>query len=138
MKVEQAMHRGVTWCTPDTPLQEVAQLLSDHDVGAIPVGENDHLIGMVTDRDIVCRAVAAGADMSRLTARDVMSDGVEYCFADDNMEEAITHMEQMQVRRLPVINGAKRMVGMLSMGDISHSVNQDACARYASAVSAHH
>ncbi|MFD1215703.1 CBS domain-containing protein [Microbulbifer celer] len=138
MKVEQAMHRGVTWCPPETPLREVAEMLRDHDVGVIPVGENDKLIGMVTDRDIVCRGVAEGSDLSGLTARDVMSDGVEFCFADDNMEEAIAHMAREKVRRLPVVNGAKRMVGMLSMGDISHGANDEECTRYASAVSAHH
>ncbi|WP_160152509.1 CBS domain-containing protein [Microbulbifer sp. ALW1] len=138
MKVEQAMHRGVTWCSPDTPLQEVAQLLRDHDVGAIPVGENDRLIGMVTDRDIACRAVAEGWDLRNKCARDVMTENIEYCYADENMEQAIEHMEHMQIRRLPVVDGARRMVGMLSMGDISHSVNDDSCHRYAAAVSAHH
>ncbi|HEY8568763.1 CBS domain-containing protein [Microbulbifer sp.] len=138
MKVEQAMHRGVTWCTPDTPLWKVAQLLRDHDVGAIPVGENDRLIGMVTDRDIVCRGLAEGGDMREMTAGDVMTEGIEYCYADENMQEAIDHMEQMHIRRLPVIDGAHRMVGMLSMGDIAHAVNDESCQRYATAVSAHH
>ncbi|WP_226704007.1 CBS domain-containing protein [Microbulbifer elongatus] len=138
MKVEQAMHRGVTWCSPDTSLQEVAQLLRDHDVGAIPVGENDRLIGMVTDRDITCRAVAEGWDLGSKCARDVMTEHIEYCYADENMEQAIDHMQASQIRRLPVVDGAKRMVGMLSMGDISHSVNDDSCQRYAAAVSAHH
>lgn len=138
MKVEQAMHRGVTWCSPDTSLQEVAQLLRDHDVGAIPVGENDRLIGMVTDRDIACRAVAEGWDLDSKCARDVMTEHIEYCYADENMEEAIDHMQASKIRRLPVVDGAKRMVGMLSMGDISHSMNDDSCHRYAAAVSAHH
>ncbi|WGL16136.1 CBS domain-containing protein [Microbulbifer bruguierae] len=138
MKVEQAMHRGVTWCAPDTPLTEVAKLLRDHDVGAIPVGKNDRLIGMVTDRDIVCRAIAEGQDLKNLCARDVMTEDIEYCYADENMEQAIEHMELMQIRRMPVIDGARRMIGMLSMGDISHSMNDESCHRYAAAVSAHH
>lgn len=138
MKVEQAMHRGVTWCTPDTPLTEVARLLRDHDVGSIPVGENDRLIGMVTDRDIVCRAVASNHDLGSLCARDVMTENIEYCYADENMQQAIEHMEQMQIRRMPVIDGERRMVGMLSMGDVAHAVNDECCQRYAAAVSAHH
>jgi CBS domain-containing protein len=138
VKVEQAMHRGVTWCAPDTPLWKVAQLLRDHDVGAIPVGENDRLIGMVTDRDIVCRGLAEGGDMREMTAQDVMTTGIEYCYADENMEQAIDHMQQRQIRRMPVIDGARRMVGMLSMGDIAHAVNDESCQRYAAGVSAHH
>ena len=138
MKVEQAMHRGVTWCAPDTPLWKVAQLLRDHDVGAIPIGENDRLIGMVTDRDIVCRGLAEGGDLREMTAQDVMSEGIEFCFADDNMQDAVSHMEEKQIRRLAVIDGAKRMVGMLSMGDISHAMNDSDIQEYAAAVSAHH
>lgn len=138
MKVEQAMHRGVTWCTPDMPLMEVAQLLRDHDVGAIPVGEDDRLIGMVTDRDITCRGVAGGWDMRTLCARDVMTENIEYCYADENMEQALAHMEQMQVRRMPVLDGERRMVGILSMGDITHAMNDDNCHQFAAAVSAHH
>jgi len=138
VKVEQAMHRGVTWCSPDTPLAEVARLLRDHDVGAIPVGENDRLIGMVTDRDIVNRAVAEGWDIQERCARDVMTENIEYCFADENMEQAIDHMEQMQIRRLPVVDGARRMIGMLSMGDITHGMDDASSHRYTAAVSAHH
>ncbi|WP_226663566.1 CBS domain-containing protein [Microbulbifer aggregans] len=138
MKVEQAMHRGVTWCSPDTPLWKVAQLLRDHDVGAIPVGEDDRLIGMVTDRDIVCRGLAEGIDIREMTAEDVMTSGIEYCYADEHIEEAIAHLEEMKIRRMPVIDGAKRMVGMLSMGDIAHAVNDSTCHEYAAAVSAHH
>ncbi|HZD25404.1 MAG TPA: CBS domain-containing protein, partial [Alphaproteobacteria bacterium] len=79
MKVEQAMHRGVDWCEPGTSLTEIARIMRDDDVGAVPIGENDRLVGMVTDRDIVCRALADGKDLTSLAARDVMTEGIVYC-----------------------------------------------------------
>src|SRR5947207_15756953 len=74
MKVKDAMHKGVDWVGPDTPVTELAKLMRDHDVGAIPIGENDHLVGMVTDRDIVCKGLAQdNFDALSATARDVMT-----------------------------------------------------------------
>ena len=75
MNVQEVMHAGVTWVGPDTPVTQVAKMMRDNDIGAIPIGENDRLVGMVTDRDIVCRGVAGGADMTNLTARDIMKIG---------------------------------------------------------------
>src|SRR3546814_3567426 len=75
MNVKQAMHAGVDWCAPDTPLSDIARVMRDADVGAVPIGENDRLIGMVTDRDIVCRGCADGRDPTAMTARDVMTSG---------------------------------------------------------------
>ncbi len=138
MKVKQAMHRGVEWCGPDTPLIELARLLRDNDIGAVPIGDNDRLIGIVTDRDIVCRALAEGRDLSRTTARDVMTEGIAYCTEDEGIEAAIHLMEKQKLRRLPVINKSKRMVGMLSLGDLSHSVPHELLGEFAEAVSAHH
>lgn len=138
MKVREAMHRKVTWCSPDTSIVELAKLMREQDIGSIPIGENDKLIGMVTDRDICCRAVAEGRDLSSVTARDVMSAGIAYVWEDDDMNEAIHKMEEHQLRRMPVISGDKRMVGMLSMGDVSHSVSYDRCGEFAQSVSAPH
>jgi CBS domain-containing protein len=132
------MHEGATWCTPDTSVQEVAQLLRDEDIGALPVGENDKLIGMVTDRDICCRGVASGQDISSLTARDVMTEGIYYVQEDDDLEEAMDLMERRQVRRAPVINAKKRLVGILSLGDISHAASRQQTATFTESVSAHH
>ncbi|SDJ94473.1 CBS domain-containing protein [Microbulbifer yueqingensis] len=137
MKVREAMHEGVTWCSPDTPLSEVAKILRDEDIGAVPIGENDRLIGMVTDRDITCRGVVEG-DLSSLTARDVMTEGIEWCWAEDDMHEALHKMESLQLRRIPVMNEEKRLVGILSLGDISHALGANECAEFASSVSAHH
>src|SRR5215468_2578916 len=103
MKVKDVMHQGAEWIAPQTPLADVARKMRDLDVGAMPVGENDRLIGMVTDRDIACRGVADGKAIAQLTARDVMSKGVIYCRDDEELEDAMRIMEQRQVRRLPVI-----------------------------------
>lgn len=138
MKVKQAMHRGVNWCGINTPLIEVAQILLNLDVGAVPVSDNDQIVGIVTDRDIVCRAVAKGKTLSSMTAGDVMSRQIKFCTPEDEMEHALRRMEHAKVRRLPVLNSDKRLVGMLSMGDISHKMNSSDCAQYISAISAPH
>lgn len=137
-KVSQAMHQGAEWCSPDTLVSNVAKIMQENDVGAVPIGENDKLIGMVTDRDITCRAVAAGADLSKTTARDVMTEGIIYCTEDEDLEDAVHLMEDKQIRRLPVINKDKRMVGMLSLGDLSHSVSHELSGELLEDVSAHH
>jgi CBS domain-containing protein len=138
MKVKDAMHKGVEWVAPQEPVADVAKKMRDLDIGAIPVGENDRLIGMVTDRDIACRGVANGGDCARLTARDVMSKGILYCNETEELEDAMRIMEQKQVRRLPVINDRKRMVGMLSLGDIAHAASHELSGEVTAAVSAHH
>ena len=139
MKVKEAMHSGVDWVNPDTPITELAKLMRDHDVGAIPIGENDRLVGMVTDRDIVCKGlVQDDFDASRATARDVMTANIHCCREDDDLAKAVRHMRELQVRRLPVINKNKRMVGMLSLGDVSHSAPGDLLFECVRSVSAHH
>jgi CBS domain-containing protein len=138
MKVKKAMHNGAVWLSPDTPLPDLAKMMHDQDIGAIPIGENDRLIGMVTDRDIVCRAVAKGKDPTKLTARDVMTKGISYCQTEHDLEEALKLMEKQKIRRLPVIDENKRLVGMLSLGDISHVAAKDITAGVVKAVSSHH
>ena len=139
MKVKEAMHKGVEWVGPDTPVVELAKMMRKHDIGAIPIGEDDRLIGMVTDRDIVCKGLALDRfDMERATARDVMSRGILYCNETEDLEDALRIMEQKQVRRLPVINDKKRMVGMLSLGDIAHAASHELSGEVTAAVSAHH
>jgi CBS domain-containing protein len=139
MKVREVMHKGVEWVAPDTPIDELARLMRARDIGAVPIGENDRLIGMVTDRDIVCKGVARdGFDLQRTTARDVMTPGIHCCREDDDLAKAVKHMEGLNVRRLPVINKSKRMVGILSLGDISHSAPNDLLTECVKSVSAHH
>ena len=139
MKVKDAMHKGVEWVGPETPISELAKLMRKNDIGAIPIGENDKLIGMVTDRDIVCNGVAAdGFDARKSTARDVMTPGIHCCREDDDLAKAVEHMEQLRLRRLPVINNSKRMVGILSLGDVSHAAQRDLLSECVKSVSAHH
>ncbi|MGH6734677.1 MAG: CBS domain-containing protein [Methyloceanibacter sp.] len=139
MKVKSAMHKGVDWVGPDTPLTDIAKLMLQHDIGAIPIGENDQLIGMVTDRDIVCKGLARnGFDARRATAREVMTPGIHCCREDDDLAKAVHHMEELKIRRLPVINQSKRMVGILSLGDISHAAPSDLLTECVKSVSAHH
>ena len=139
MKVKDVMHRGVDWVGPDTPIIELAKLMRQHDVGSIPIGENDKLVGMVTDRDIVCKGLARdGFDLRKATARDVMTEGIHCCREDDDLAKAVRHMETLKVRRLPVINKNKRMVGILSLGDVSSTASTDLLSELAKSISAHH
>jgi CBS domain-containing protein len=139
MKVKDAMHKGVDWVSPDTPVTELAKLMREHDIGAIPIGENDRLIGMVTDRDIVCKGLAQdGFDMRGATALDVMTQGIHCCREDDDLAKAVRRMEMLRVRRLPVINKSKRMVGILSLGDVSHSAPGNLLSECVKGVAGHH
>ena len=139
MKVKDAMHKGVDWVSPDTPVTELAKLMRDHDVGAIPIGDNDRLVGMVTDRDIVCKGLAQdNFDAHDATARDVMTAEIHCCREDDDLAKAVRHMEELKVRRLPVINKNKRMIGILSLGDVSGLASSDLLSEYVKSVSAHH
>ena len=138
MKVKEVMHDGVTWVSPQTPILELAKKMQTGDVGSIPVGENDRLVGMVTDRDIVCRGLAGGKDPSTLTVRDVMTTGIVYCQADDDVATAIDTMKSKKIRRLTVLDANKRMVGMLSLGDLSDKAGPTQCADVMRAVSSDH
>jgi CBS domain-containing protein len=111
--------------------------MRDKDIGCVPIGDNDRLVGMVTDRDITCRAVAAGGDFNKMTARDVMTKSIIFCQETAELADAVRIMEQKQVRRLPVINDKKRLVGMLSIGDLAHK-SRAMSAEVLAAVSAHH
>jgi CBS domain-containing protein len=138
MKVKEAMHKGAVWVPPSTPVSELARLMRDEDIGAIPIGENDKLVGMVTDRDITTRGVASGKDLSKLTARDVMTGSIRYCLTEQNVEDAARSMRTNKVRRLPVINDRKRLVGMLALGDICAKAGHDLSGELIHGVSAHH
>jgi CBS domain-containing protein len=139
MKVKDAMHKGVDWVSPDTPVADLAKLMREHDIGAVPIGENDRLIGMVTDRDIVCKGLARdGFDPSRTTARQVMTPGIHCCREDDDLAKAVRHMEDLKIRRLPVINKNNRMVGMLALGDVGKAAPSDVLTECVKSISGHH
>jgi len=115
-KVADVMSRNVQLASPNDTLEEIAKRMAMEDLGFLPVGENDRLVGMITDRDIVARAVALGRD-GQSRVRDAMTEDVKYCFEDDSIEDAIQSMSDMQVRRLPVVNRNKRLVGIFSLAD---------------------
>ena len=124
MRIQEIMSRSVQLTAPDTTIGEAARKMRDEGVGALPVGENDRLIGMVTDRDIVIRGVADGRD--RASVRDVMSKGIIYCYEDDDIAKAAESMSRHQVRRLPVINRDKRLVGVIALADLGRKSSEQA------------
>jgi CBS domain-containing protein len=117
MKVRECMSRGVRLCSPDDKLQDVARTMQEADTGALPVGENDRLVGMITDRDIVVRIVADGKSPDTLV-RDAMTREIHFVFEDEDLDSASSKMSRLKIRRLPVLNRDKRMVGILSLGDV--------------------
>jgi len=138
MKVKEVMHKGATWVEARTPVKKIANMMAKQDIGAIPVGDKDRLIGMVTDRDLCCRALGNSGKAAKMTARDVMTGPILYCKEDEDVQAAIRTMKKSKVRRLPVIDAKKRLVGMLSLGDISSKMGTAASAGTLKAVAAHH
>jgi CBS domain-containing protein len=138
MKVKDVMHRGVEWVEPETPITEIARKMRDEDIGAVPVGENDRLVGMVTDRDIVTRGLASVRNCLELVARDVMTKPIVYARADEDVDDALHIMVKNRIRRLPVIDENKRMAGILSLGDICEKAGRDLAGEVMRSVSAHH
>jgi len=122
MRVSEAMTRQVKICTPGQSIREVAKTMAEIDAGAMPVGENDRLIGMITDRDIAIRGVAQGKGPDT-PVREVMSEHVEYCYDDEDLGRVAEGMANVRVRRLPVVNREKRLVGILSLGDVARKVD---------------
>jgi len=118
MKIADCMSRDVQTVTPDQPIREAAQFMLRADAGSMPVLEDDRLIGMVTDRDIAVRAVAKGLGPDT-KIRDVMSQEVMYCFDDEDLEDAALNMGGVKVRRLPVLNRDKRLVGIIAISDLA-------------------
>jgi CBS domain-containing protein len=121
MKIIEIMTREPELIGPEVSIKDAAKRMKDEDIGALPVGENDRLIGMVTDRDIATRGVAEGRAPETTPVRDVMSEKVAYCFEDDDIEDAARSMAEHQVRRLPILNRDKRLTGIVSLGDIAQT-----------------
>jgi CBS domain-containing protein len=121
MKISEIMTRDPELIDPTASIRDAARRMKDEDIGALPIGENDRLIGMVTDRDIAIRAVAEDRDPNSTTVRDVMSAKVFYCFEDDDVEDAARCMAENQVRRLPILNRDKRLTGIVALADIAQS-----------------
>jgi len=119
MQISEIMSRDVAIAAPGDSVQKVAQKMAEIDAGIIPVGEKDRLVGMISDRDIVLRAVAKGKAPGKCTARDVMSPDIKYCYEDEKLEDAARNMATLQVKRLPVLNRDKRLMGIISLGDLA-------------------
>ena len=128
MRVSEAMSRDVRIANPEQTIGEAARIMSEIDVGALPVGENDRLVGMITDRDIAVRAVAADKPPTT-KVRDVMSREVLYCYEDQDLDELAINMGDEQVRRMPVVNRDKRLVGIVSVGDLAQTGNATTTGR---------
>ena len=118
MRVSDAMTAAVRITQPQQTIAEAARTMADIDAGVLPVADGDRLVGMVTDRDIAIRAVALGKN-PQTPVQEVMSKEVLYCFADEDLDEVVQNMADMKVRRMPVLSRDKRMVGILSLGDVA-------------------
>lgn len=117
--VQEIMTRNVEVVRPDAPVREAAEKMRSLDVGSLPVCDGERLVGMVTDRDITIRATADGRDPVKTAVSDVMTPDIVYCFEDQNVTEVAELMENRQIRRLPIISREKRLVGIVSLGDLA-------------------
>lgn len=118
MQIREAMTKEVRIVSPEERICDAARIMAECDVGSVPVGENDRLVGMVTDRDITIRAVAAGKS-PETKVREVMSEDVKYCFEDDEIDSVARNMADVQLHRLVVLNQDKRLVGIVALADIA-------------------
>ena len=134
MRVSEAMTREVRVANPGQTIRDVAKIMAEIDAGAIPVGENDRLVGMITDRDIAIRAVARGKGPDT-PVREVMSGELKYCFEDEELERVAKNMGDIQVRRLPVMNRDKRLVGIVSLADIAQNEDTETTGETTAGVS---
>jgi CBS domain-containing protein len=121
MKISEIMTTNPELIDPSASIRDAAKRMKDDDIGALPVGENDRLIGMVTDRDIAVRGVAEDRAPETTTVRDVMSEKIFYCFEDDDIEDAARCMAENQIRRVPILNREKRLTGIVSLADIAQT-----------------
>lgn len=136
MKAKEIMTKGPDFLPPTATLKEAADFMKKHDCGFVPIGENDRLIGAVTDRDLAIRGIAAGKDPNKTQIRDVLSKGIHFCLEEDSIEKVIKQMEDLQIRRIVVLSDQKRMTGIISLGDIAKRLhNAELCAELTETVS---
>src|SRR5207247_3395456 len=128
MKTQEIMTRKVQLAEPTLPIAKAAQKMRDLNIGFLPICENDKLIGTLTDRDITIQSVAQGRDPRLASVREIMSQQVFYCYEDDDIEHAAEHMKEREVRRLVILNREKRLVGVLSLGDIARASGEQQLA----------
>jgi CBS domain-containing protein len=128
MQIQQIMSKSVEYIGADTPISTAAQKMRDKDIGFVPICDNDRLVGTITDRDIVIRAVAQGRDPRTTPVREVMTQEVFYCYSDENVEHVGEVMRENEVRRMLILNRQKRLVGVISLGDIAKASGQTSLA----------
>jgi len=119
MKISECMTQDVSLISPNDTIERAAQIMGSADTGVLPVSDGDRLVGMITDRDIAIRGVAEGCSPSARVG-DIMSREVKYCFDDAEADEVLGNMAEIQVRRMPVVNHDKRLVGIISLSDLDH------------------
>jgi CBS domain-containing protein len=124
MKVRDIMSKNLAMVNPSSTLTEAAQLMQKHNIGAIPVCDQNGLVGIVTDRDIVVRNIANGGNTQNSTVKDVMTPNVTTAYPDMDVDDATRIMSQQQIRRLPVVDN-NRLIGMLALGDIAANPRTD-------------
>jgi CBS domain-containing protein len=125
MQIKEIMTREVTVVPPDATVWDAAEKMKQLDVGSLPVCDGERLLGMITDRDITVRATAEARDPATTCVRDVMTEQVFWCFDDQSIEEAAETMERAQIRRLPIVNRDKRLVGIVSLGDLAVDTGEE-------------
>lgn len=123
MKIAECMTADPCMVRPDDTVRTAAALMAESDTGAVLVGENDHLVGMVTDRDIALRAIGAGQGPECMV-KDVMTRKIRYCYQDEDLEKVARNMGELQLRRLPVLDRQKRLVGTISIGDLAKAADR--------------
>jgi len=133
--ISEIMSDQVTYVGPQATVAEAARLMRDKDFGALPIADDDRLVGMLTDRDISIRVVADGKDPTTTTVREAMTPEVRYCFDDQTVEEIARNMGAQKVRRLPVMNRDKRLVGIVALGDLSKVASPQTTAESLSEIS---
>src|SRR5918996_6161957 len=134
MRVSEAMTREVRVASPGQSIREVAKIMDEINAGSLPVGDNDRLVGMITDRDIAIRGVAQGKGPDT-PVREVMSSEVKYCYDDEDLEHVAENMGDIKVRRLPVVNRDKRLVGIVALGDLARAEDKKTVAKAVKEVS---
>ncbi len=120
-QIKDVMTQQYKWIAPNASLVEAATQMQEYDTGFLPVAENDRMIGAITDRDIVARSVSQGQNPQNQQVRDVMTPKIMYCFDDQSVDDVCQNMAEIKVRRLPVVNRDKRLVGVVSLGDLAQS-----------------
>ena len=129
MKIKDIMSKDVEVVSPDARLHEIASKMQKRDCGCVIVVKDDRLVGMITDRDIAVRCIANAHDPASTTAEKIMSPEILYCMDTDDADDVAKNMGENKVRRLPVLNAEKRLVGIVSLGDLASNTNHELCGQ---------